>query len=174
MEKHPIQLLHVRLSQPFSRCLRHAADNATNLKSVQDVYQSANKSVYCLPVSKRKVFTSEIHVPKERETARSQGWNSCRFRQVYDPERNIPRTRDRLLDILTKLNTAGQLPDLPPIFGSQRKHTENTTLRHSDLNHTTAFFPKPLLDFHQERVQLSHSSSGIPDWRIILFSLLGL
>lgn len=45
------------------------------------------------------------------------------------PERDIPRTWDRLLDILTKLITAGQLPELPPIFGLQRKHTENTIPR---------------------------------------------
>jgi hypothetical protein len=34
-------------------------------------------------------------------------------------ERAIPRTWDRLLNILTKLNAAGQLPDLPAIFGRQ-------------------------------------------------------
>jgi len=32
------------------------------------------------------------------------------------PERDIPRTWDRLLNILTKLNIAGQLPDLSGIF----------------------------------------------------------
>src|SRR6266516_990378 len=31
-------------------------------------------------------------------------------------ERDIPRIWDRLLGILTKLNAAGQLPELPPIF----------------------------------------------------------
>jgi hypothetical protein len=36
--------------------------------------------------------------------------------QWYAPERAIPRTWDRLLDILTKLNVAGQLPDLSGIF----------------------------------------------------------
>ena len=46
-----------------------------------------------------------------------------------DPERDIRRTWDRLLDILTKLNTAGQLPDLSPIFELQRKHTEVTIPR---------------------------------------------
>ena len=41
------------------------------------------------------------------------------------PERAIPRTWDRLLDILTKLNAAGQLPDLPAIFGRQAHDTPN-------------------------------------------------
>lgn len=36
-----------------------------------------------------------------------------------DPERTIPRTWDRLLDILAKLNAAGQLPDLRGIFNSR-------------------------------------------------------
>ncbi len=36
-------------------------------------------------------------------------------------ERAIPRTWDRLLGILTKLDAASQLPDLPSIF-SRRDH----------------------------------------------------
>ncbi|TAL02834.1 MAG: recombinase family protein [Verrucomicrobia bacterium] len=39
------------------------------------------------------------------------------------PERAIPRTWDRLLTTLTKLNAAGQLPDLPAIFG--RRNQDN-------------------------------------------------
>jgi len=40
-----------------------------------------------------------------------------RFENVgCDPERTIPRTWDRLLDVLAKLNATGQLPDLPETF----------------------------------------------------------
>jgi len=39
------------------------------------------------------------------------------------PERAIPRTWDRLLAILSKLNTAGQLPDMPAIFGRRAHDT---------------------------------------------------
>lgn len=41
------------------------------------------------------------------------------------PERAIPRTWDRLLEILAKLNTTGQLPDLSAIFARQ---TDDTTV----------------------------------------------
>jgi len=41
--------------------------------------------------------------------------------ETCPPERAIPRTWDRLLDILTKLNAAGQLPDLPSPF-PRREH----------------------------------------------------
>ena len=41
------------------------------------------------------------------------------------PERAVPRTWDRLLAILSKLNSAGQLPDLPAIFGRREHDTSN-------------------------------------------------
>ena len=48
---------------------------------------------------------------------------AIRFENVgCDPERNIPRTWDRLLDILAKLNATGQLPDLPEAFGNHRQN----------------------------------------------------
>ena len=40
-----------------------------------------------------------------------------------DPERDIPRTWDRLLTILSKLNATGQLPELPAIFARRNRDT---------------------------------------------------
>ena len=42
-----------------------------------------------------------------------------------DPERAIPRTWDRLLAILTSLNIADQLPELPTIFARRAHDTPN-------------------------------------------------
>ena len=47
------------------------------------------------------------------------------FVALGDLERDIPRIWDRLLDILTHLNTQGQLPDLKSLFGCSDNHTEN-------------------------------------------------
>lgn len=41
-----------------------------------------------------------------------------------DQQRDVPRTLDRILDDLTKLNTQGLLPDLPLMFGSWSKDTK--------------------------------------------------
>ncbi len=46
-------------------------------------------------------------------------------------ERAIPRTWDRLLGILTKLNAAGQLPDLPAIF-ARRDQDNNGEITHKE------------------------------------------
>jgi site-specific DNA recombinase len=39
-----------------------------------------------------------------------------------DPERSIPRTWNRLLDVLSSLNNSGQLPDLPGLYYSQAEN----------------------------------------------------
>jgi hypothetical protein len=43
-----------------------------------------------------------------------------------DPHRDIPRTLDRIIDSLAKLNAAGELPDLSvvPGFGGGKKNSK--------------------------------------------------
>ena len=41
------------------------------------------------------------------------------------PERDIPRTWDRLIDNLTALNAQGLLPDLSVVVGLQEKNTSD-------------------------------------------------
>ena len=43
-----------------------------------------------------------------------------------DPQQDGPRTLDRILDVLTALNTRGELPDLSSLAGFQGKDTKGT------------------------------------------------
>jgi len=75
-----------------------------------------------------KILTSNRHVNgKNLELKPSIPFQAIvnRFKNTScAPERAIPRTWDRLLDILTKLNAVGQLPDLSKVFICRPKGTQ--------------------------------------------------
>ncbi len=87
-------------------------------------HQTAN------PEEKRemvKIFTSNrLVIGKKLELEPSLGFREVanRFKNHdCDQQRDVPRTWDRILDVLSKLNTQGLLPDLSSLFGSWSKDT---------------------------------------------------
>jgi site-specific DNA recombinase len=112
---------------------RHGGQGPRRLEEFLELLGNASLShELASPEEKREmvsILTSNRHVDGKSLDLRP----SLPFQEIANrfkdsscaPERAIPRTWDRLLTILTKLNTAGQLPELPAIFSRRAHDTPN-------------------------------------------------
>src|SRR5437016_4277615 len=126
------------VEENLANLIRNGARGPERLEKFLELAGNASLShEMASPEEKREmvqILTSNLQVTEKKlDLKPSSPFQEIAYRfknATCDLERAIPRTWDRLLAILTSLNSTGQLPDLPAIF-ARRAHdtTDEITLK---------------------------------------------